>query len=51
MVDLISVKAGKGLLVYLQIETTKFLKLTDVQCSKILDKHFKFDQISNYNFF
>ena len=48
MVDLISVKARQGLLVHLQMDTTKFLRLTDEQITKVLDKHFKLDQISNY---
>ena len=48
IVNLISVKARHGLLENLQMDTPTFLKLTDVKCMKLLDKHFKLDQISNY---
>ena len=33
------------------MDITKFLRLTDEQYTKVLDKHFKLDQISNYKEF
>ena len=30
------------------MDTPTFLKLTDAKCTKLLDKHFKLDQFSNY---
>ena len=40
MVNLITVKVGQRLLIYLETYTTKFLRLADTQVTNILDRHF-----------